>query len=371
MKSEEAQIKGPRLEKPIRITEQVWPEGTVPVVSVFSWTYNHAQFIRESIESILMQETTFPVEIIIHDDASNDGTAEIIREYESKHPQLFRNILHAENQMSQDKSVMEPLFTAPHGKFMALTHGDDFWTKAEKLEKQVSFLEQNPGYALSFCNTQVVYMDERISHAAYGNHLVPLGYYPVSPTPPDTTKIENLSKSNYIHTSGAVFRNWLRADNLEVRKYLDRVPVGDYALHLLSSRIGKIKYHPETMAAYRVHSGGVHSMLPYFKKALTGALFYQISARSCVFDRNIAQVWMERSAKVSAEAVIYSDFDGWDAKFTAMSSDPEWVTNFLEEIRSIHQRELNRCDNGYRNSASFRLGRSLLKPWKLIKKWFF
>ena len=61
-----------------RIIDQTWPDSTIPIVSVFNWVYNHKDFIRESIESILMQETTFPVEIIIQDDASNDGTREII-----------------------------------------------------------------------------------------------------------------------------------------------------------------------------------------------------------------------------------------------------------------------------------------------------
>jgi len=360
-----------RLSAPVRITEQVWPEGTVPVVSVFNWTYNHAQFVRESIESILMQETTFPVEIIIHDDASTDGTAEIIREYESKHPQLFRNILHAENQMSQGKSVIEPLFTVPRGMFLALTHGDDFWTSPRKLQEQVSFLEKNSDYALSFCNTQVVYTDERYSHAAYGNHLVPIGYYPVSPAPPETSKTANLSKSNYIHTSGAVLRNWLCNGYLEVQNYLHKAPVGDYALHLLTSRFGKIKYHPDIMAAYRVHMGGIHSMLPSCRKVLIEALFFYETARSSLFDKNLSQGWIERSAKTSAEAVIYGAFEGWDAKLTAMSSDADWVTKFLEEIRIIHQRELKRNENNYRNSASFRLGRSLLNPWHIVKKWFF
>lgn len=133
----------PRLTRPVKITEQAWPEGTRPLVSVFNWTYNHAAFIRESIESILIQETTFPVEIIIHDDASNDGTTDVVREFEERHPQLFRNIIHRENQWSQGRSVMTPMFTAPRGEFLALAHGDDFWKEASKLEKQVEMLEKH------------------------------------------------------------------------------------------------------------------------------------------------------------------------------------------------------------------------------------
>ena len=93
------------LEKPVRITDQIWPEGTGPALSVFSWVFNHANYIHQSIQSILNQETSFPVEIIIHDDASTDGTAKIILEYEKKYPQLFRNILQKDNQWSQGKAL--------------------------------------------------------------------------------------------------------------------------------------------------------------------------------------------------------------------------------------------------------------------------
>jgi hypothetical protein len=76
------------LQKPVRIIEQVWAEGTVPLVSIWCITYNHANFIRDAIQGFLMQKTTFPVEIFIHDDASTDGTAEIIQEYSNKYSDI-------------------------------------------------------------------------------------------------------------------------------------------------------------------------------------------------------------------------------------------------------------------------------------------
>ena len=91
------------LAKPLRITEHNWPEGTVPLVSITCITYNHVNFIRDAIEGFLMQETTFPVEILIHDDASNDGTAEIVREYDARYPQLIKAIYQTENQYSRGK----------------------------------------------------------------------------------------------------------------------------------------------------------------------------------------------------------------------------------------------------------------------------
>ena len=90
--SAELKVQGPRLPQPVRITEQVWPEGAIPVVSICSITYNHGNFIRECLDGFLMQETTFPVEIVIQDDASTDNTADIIREYGARYHHLFKSI---------------------------------------------------------------------------------------------------------------------------------------------------------------------------------------------------------------------------------------------------------------------------------------
>jgi glycosyltransferase involved in cell wall biosynthesis len=144
------------LDKLIEVSKQNWPSRTIPVVSVFSWVFNHKDFIRESIESILKQKTTFPIEIIIHDDASNDGTKNILLEYQKKYPGLFRNILNEENQWSLGNSVMTPLLKEPIGKYIALSHGDDYWTDPHKLQKQVDLLEKNDNASMVFSNCQVL-----------------------------------------------------------------------------------------------------------------------------------------------------------------------------------------------------------------------
>mgnify|MGYP000882014727 CR=1 FL=1 len=139
------------LSEPIPINEQVWPEGTLPLVSICSITYNHEPFIRECLEGFLMQKTTFPVEIIIHDDASTDKTAEIIKEYELKYPNLFKPIYQVENQFSKKQGSIYARFVYPKviGKYIALCEGDDYWIDPLKLQKQVDFLEANPEYVLT------------------------------------------------------------------------------------------------------------------------------------------------------------------------------------------------------------------------------
>lgn len=230
------------LDKPIQITEQNWSGGTVPVLSVFNWVYNHKDFIRESIESILIQKTSFPVEIIIHDDASNDGTKEIILEYQEKHPALFRNILHEENQWSQGKSVMIPLFEKPKGKYIALSHGDDYWTDPLKLQKQVDFLDKNPNYSICFHNVQILkgfdFLKDFLTN-----------YVSTS------TSIKDLAQENYMHTPSVVFR--INNEIIEKCTWLSNLKAGDYALHLINAQVGKIKKLDDVMAVYRIHETNI------------------------------------------------------------------------------------------------------------------
>jgi glycosyltransferase involved in cell wall biosynthesis len=235
-----------RLGNPVRITEQMWPEGSVPVVSVFNWAYNHAAFIRASIESILMQETTFRVEIIIHDDASTDGTTEIIREYEAKYPQLFRNIIQIENQWSQGKSVMTPMFEAPRGDFVALTHGDDEWSDHRKLQNQVEYLQSKPDAVLS-CH--------RVRCQREGESSAAKDYRVGTDVYPDLVEAHDipwavLMRRNPVQTCSVVYR---RSALPQIPAWFHGLAMGDWPLCLELSTKGVIHYSPEVMATYRVH----------------------------------------------------------------------------------------------------------------------
>lgn len=123
-----------------------------PLVSICCITYNHEVFIRDAIEGFLIQNTSFPFEIIIHDDASTDNTANIIEEYANKYPDLFVTILQSENQWSKGGGSIYARFVYPRarGKYIALCEGDDYWTDPLKLQKQVEFLEENTDCSLCF-----------------------------------------------------------------------------------------------------------------------------------------------------------------------------------------------------------------------------
>jgi len=120
-----------------------------PLVSIWTRAYNHAPYIRKCLEGVLMQRTTFPFEYLVYDDASTDGTADIIREYEARYPDVVKPIYQTENQFSTGKKVSSRLLLPrTQGKYIAKCEGDDYWTDPLKLQKQVDFLETHPDYTI-------------------------------------------------------------------------------------------------------------------------------------------------------------------------------------------------------------------------------
>lgn len=130
-----------------------------PIVSIISFTYNHAPYIRFCLDGMLKQKTNFIYEIIIHDDASTDGTSDIIREYAKKYPELIKPIIQQQNQYSLHHNfanILDICIKKSSGKYIALCEGDDFWINPTKLQKQYDILEANKDIAISFHNANVI-----------------------------------------------------------------------------------------------------------------------------------------------------------------------------------------------------------------------
>jgi glycosyltransferase involved in cell wall biosynthesis len=143
-------------EIPVEITSHTFSPDVPPLVSISCITYNQEKYIGNAIEGFLIQKTVFPVEILIHDDASTDKTADIIREYEARYPHLIRPIYQKENQFSQGNKPGNLNRSRARGTYIAMCEGDDYWTDPLKLQKQVGFLEANPGYSMVCSNFSIV-----------------------------------------------------------------------------------------------------------------------------------------------------------------------------------------------------------------------
>ena len=128
------------------------------LVSIICLTYNHEPYIRDAIDGFLKQETTFKFEIIIHDDASRDNTAEIIKDYYIRYPDILNPILQSENKLSKGHWIIHDLILRiAKGKYIALCEGDDYWIDKKKLQKQVECLETDNCCTFCFTNAFVDY----------------------------------------------------------------------------------------------------------------------------------------------------------------------------------------------------------------------
>ena len=216
-------------------------------VSVVCITYNHAGFIRQALDGFVMQKTNFDFEVIVHDDASTDGTADIIREYADKYPNIIKPILQTENQWSRDISISHE-YTWPqiHGKYVAYCEGDDYWTDENKLQKQVDFLDANPEY--SICFHPVV---RRWQDGSKTDEIIPFKKDRFGKTELD---INDLKRRNFMATCSVMYRWCL--NGCEERFPRGILP-GDWYLHMLHAQVGKIHMLPDVMGVYRKHAGGI------------------------------------------------------------------------------------------------------------------
>lgn len=211
-------------------------------VSVFCLAFNQRIYIEQALDSMLMQETDFDYEILINDDCSNDGTKEIIREYQKKYPGKIKSVFHKENQYSKGKRsfILRYLIPKAKGQYFAICEGDDYWTDPRKLQKQVDFLDRNPDYTLCFHKVIVKYENNEKKDIIYPDVEDPSWY----------TKDE-LIRTNYIQTNSVMYR---RLDYANAHKTLSPA---DWYLHLFHAHYGKIKFMDEVMSVYRKHSKGI------------------------------------------------------------------------------------------------------------------
>lgn len=225
---------------------------TNPLVSITCTAYNHEKFIRDTIEGFLMQKTTFPFEILIHDDASTDNTAEIIKEYELKYPDLIKPIYQKENQLSKGISIILN-YTLPRakGKYIAMCEGDDFWTDPDKLQKQIDFLESNSDYSLCVGGYKSVNV-----HTKEEEEVIKIPNGVIKDNEGYTFTLSDTRNNWITKTLTLVFRN-----KSEILKQLGQYKsIRDVHLIYHILKTGKGYYFTEVMGTYRIHKGGIFSM---------------------------------------------------------------------------------------------------------------
>jgi len=222
-----------------------------PLISVCMITYNHRDFITEAIESVLMQEIDFDVEVLLHDDCSTDGTADIVLDYVRQYPNIFRPFLQKENQFNLGRKPIRVLLPNTRGDFLIVLEGDDAWIDPLQLHKQVAFLNNNPKFVLCYANARIVDACGKI-----------LADYTV---PPENCRHRSqeavIEFRAVMPTATVMFRNHPVLKRLPGNPA--RIYNGDVFLFAILAQYGPAGYVDISPSLYRHHSGGIFSSLDY------------------------------------------------------------------------------------------------------------
>jgi glycosyltransferase involved in cell wall biosynthesis len=235
-------------------------ENTKLLLSVALITYNHEKYIRQALDSILMQITDFDFEIIIGDDHSTDSTPDICKEYALKHPNIKYQKYDKNEGISPNwRKTIERC----NGKYIALIEGDDYWTENYKLQKQVNFLETNQDYSLCFHNHIRIYEHEPLKKPDMrANHVVYDKEY----------KVKELYKKWPIHTVTTCFRK----DKLSFSENFDKFFFCDWVVFIHLAENGRVMGFIDAIATYRLtgtSATGNHSP-EYFLKLVDKIYVY-------------------------------------------------------------------------------------------------
>lgn len=221
-----------------------------PVVSVCCTTFNHETYIEDALRGFLIQETDFPFEIIVHDDASSDKTSEIVRDFAVAYPKIIKIILQTENQFSMDVHLpFKNTLGAAKGEFIALCEGDDFWLDKLKLFKQVRCFQDSDVYMVYTGATVYDSIRNPIGVRNLANQILTLSYAPI-----DVMRIG----AGFYPTASSIFR---KETFDEIPAWFYEHTTGDLPLAILAAIRGKIVCLPEVTVGYTVHPGGVSNKI--------------------------------------------------------------------------------------------------------------
>lgn len=256
-------------------------ENTRPLmVSIWCITYNHEPYIRQCLEGFVMQKTNFHFEAIVHDDASTDGTAAIVREYAEKYPDIIKPILETENQYSKHDGTLDRIMDEKcTGKYIALCEGDDYWIDPLKLQKQVDAFEKDK--TVSCVHTAFKTIDKD------GTEIPRPFYDSCMKKSHSGNVLRTLINGNYVMT----LTTMIREDVLRSCIYTNCPVKFDLALIYAAAMMGNFIYIPKITGCYRKTPDSAMDLLHSGKSdqySIGGSMVYSYYSKLIINNRNIS-----------------------------------------------------------------------------------
>lgn len=307
------------------------PPDRTQALTVFVETYNHADFIADCLAGILSQRFSQTYRVVVHDDASTDGTVEILRELQAAHPDRIQLVLQQENQLSQGISVTDAYFTHLVTPYIAFCEGDDEWIDDVKLERQWRFMQRNRWCAISHHDIEI---DANESTREYATALRRY----LRSARPDRERTPGLAlvEGNWIMTCSAMVRTASiprrAASVIGVRE------PSDFIFFALVAGQGDIGYLPDVMARYRLHGSNFWSSMPEVERTAreTEALWF-LSAHLTGAVRDRVRERLVDALAAAPDDATFGPFLRLREQDRGLAHDREVL---LDRVRYLEEREI-------------------------------
>lgn len=282
--------------------------STCPLISICCTTYNLDGYIEDALEGILSQAGDFSMEVIIHDDASTDGTQRILKKYRDAYPEMFKLILQKENQYAGNNVSLGEIyhkFIFPHvsGTYIALCDGDDYWTDPNKLRQQIQIIETEENCVACFSNARVINEmndTEKLYKRDLVNGIIPeekifLGGGGLYPT------------SSMVFEKKALFNSLMYR---HITHYISHLEFDTMLIMALCTQ-GEVRYINQPLSVYRRWNSGLFSSIKDNKTKLAERTEQQLKGLSKLFDYipDRQKPYLKRKISISAKFIIRYDDD--------------------------------------------------------------
>lgn len=296
------------------------------LVSICCLTYNQVEWIRKSLDGILLQKTNFKYEVIIHDDCSNDGTRDIVIEYKSRYPDLIHLILPEENQYQLGKDMFDKCIQEAKGKYIAWCEGDDEWTNSNKLQLQFDYLESHSQCSLVYTNVDIyIESEDRVEKNALTSGFI---------KPPKSFK-EHLLNAGHLAPLTWLFRKDCYVHN--TKRDVD----WSYSIALDLFANGEVHFLNITTALYRIfnnsvsHSETIGGLLQFGKGIIEIKEKYFLRYRNLLTEGEIQQIRFKSFEKYLPSAICLDDEEFLERAISAAKFVGNKTLPLIVKVRDI------------------------------------